>query len=157
MNSFSRSYLWRGVESNARVIQFLLRDLPADSPRWDARPDAERFSLREVVAHLLDYDSVTRERFESIIREDRPELANWDESAAAEHYAARDPKHQIENLLVSRQELAVWLEGLADDEWKRVGSRPRVGEFSVEEGTALLLGHDAYHLIQIVEWLEATK
>ncbi len=157
MNSFSRSYLWRGVESNARVIQFLLRDLPADSPRWDARPDAERFSLREVVAHLLDYDSVTRERFERIIREHKPEFPNWDVNEAAEHYAARDPKHQIENLLVSRQELAVWLEGLADDEWKRVGSRPTVGEFSVEEGTALLLGHDAYHLIQIVEWLEATK
>lgn len=157
MTSFARSYLWRGVEFNARVFNFLLRDLPGDSSRWDARPDAERFSLREVVAHLLDYDSVTRERFERIIRENKPELENWDEDAAATHYNARDPKHQSENLLVSRQELAVWLEGLSDDEWQRVGSRPGVGEFSVEQGTALLLGHDAYHLDQIVAWLEATK
>jgi hypothetical protein len=157
MTSSARSYLWRGVQSNARVIQFLLHDLAGDSPRWDARPDPARFSLREVVAHLLDYDSVSRERFERIIREDHPELENWDETEAAEHYEARDPKHQIENLLVSRQELAVWLEGLSDDEWQRVGSRPNVGEFSVEQGTSLLLGHDAYHLEQIVAWLEATK
>lgn len=157
MTSFARSYLWRGVEFNARVIQFLLRDLPADSPRWDAKPDPERFSLREVVAHLLDYDSVCRDRFERIIREHKPELPDWNESEAAQHYIARDPKHQIENLLVSRQELAVWLEGLTDDEWHRVGSRPNIGEFSVEQGAGLLLGHDAYHLEQIVAWLEATK
>lgn len=157
MTSFARSYLWRGVEFNARVIQHLLRDLPEGSPRWDARPDAQRFSLREVVAHLLDFDSVSRDRFERVIREERPELEDWDPTEAAQHYEARDPKHGIENLLVSRQELSVWLEGLSDDEWKRVGSRPRVGDFSVEEGTALLLGHDAYHLEQIVAWLEATK
>lgn len=157
MNPFARSYLWRGVESNARVFHFLLRDLAEDSPRWDEKPDPDRFSLREVVAHLLDYDTVSRERFEHIIREDRPELPDWDPTEAAAHYDARDPKHQLENLLVSRQELAVWLEGLTDDEWKRTGSRPRVGEFSVEEGAALLLGHDSYHLVQVVEWLDATK
>ena len=109
------------------------------------------------MAHLLDFDSVSRLRFERIIREDKPELDDWDPTEAAAHYAARDPKHQLENLLVSRQELAVWLEGLTDDEWKRTGSRPRVDEFSVEEGAALLLGHDSYHLAQIVEWLSATK
>jgi len=157
MTSFTHSYLWRGVESNARVISFLLRDLPEDSPHWDARPDAKRFSLREVVAHLVDYDSISRERFERIIREDKPELPDWDATEAAQHYDARNPKHQLENLLVSRQELAVWLEGLSDKEWKRVGSHSRVGEFSVEEGVALFLGHDAYHLEQIAAWLEATR
>jgi len=157
MTSFVRSYLWRSVESNARVIEFLLRDMPEDSLRWDARPDANRFSLREIVAHLVDYDSVSRERFEHIIREDKPELPNWDETEAATHYDARNPKHQIENLLVSRQELAVWLEGLSDKEWERTGSRPRVGEFSIGEGVALMLGHDAYHLEQIAAWLEATR
>jgi len=157
MNAFTHSYLWRGVEFNARVIRFLLHDVPEDSLRWDARPDAERFSLREVVAHLVDYDSVTRERFERILREDKPELPDWDITEAAAHYDARNPKHQLENLLVSRQELSVWLEGLSDKEWKRTGSRPRVGEFSVEEGVALFLGHDAYHLEQIAAWLEATR
>jgi len=157
MTSFIHSYLWRSVELNARVIRFLLHDVPEGSPYWDARPDAERFSLREIVAHLVDYDSVTRERFERILREDKPELPEWDVSEAAAHYDARDPKHQLENLLVSRHELSVWLEGLSDKEWKRVGSRPRVGEFSVEEGVALMLGHDAYHLEQIAAWLGAAR
>ncbi len=157
MTSFAHSYLWRGVATNARVFGFLLHDLPLDSPRWDARPEADRFSLREVVAHLVDFDTVTRERFERIIREDNPELPDWDPTVAAAHYSARDPQHGMEHLLLSRQELAQWLEGLSEPEWKRRGSRPRVGEFSVEEGTALFLGHDSYHLIQIAQWLDATK
>ena len=157
MTSFARSYIWRGLESNARVIQYLLRDVAGDSTQWDARPDAERFSLREVLAHLNDYDSVSRDRFERMIRDDKPELENWDESEAAKHYDARDPLHQIENLLVSRQELATWLEGLSDGEWMRTGTRPKVGDFTVEDGAALMVAHDAYHIAQITQWLDATK
>ncbi|RYX81962.1 DinB family protein [bacterium] len=157
MTSFARSYIWQAVASNARVIQFLLRELPADSPQWDARPDAERFSLREIIAHLNDYDTVSRERFEHIIREDEPEFGDWDPIEAAKHYDVRDPLHQVENLIVLRSELASWLEGLSDSEWQRTGTRPRAGKFSVEEGAALVVAHDAYHIAQIIEWLDATK
>lgn len=154
--SYAR-YIWDALGSNALVIKHLLRDLPADSPRWDARPDPDRFTLREVVAHLLDYDMVCRERFERIIREDVPDLPNWDEVEAAEHYAKREAVRELDVLQDSRATLAVWLEGLEAGEWLRTGTRPNVGTFSLVEGVALMLGHDSYHLRQIVEWLEATK
>ncbi len=154
MSPFVHNYFASGLENGARVVAFLLRDLPESDSRWDSKPDPERFSLREVVAHLVDYDSVSRERFERMIREDKPELPNWDESEAAAHYDTRDPLSQIESLLLSRRELADWLRGLSEKEWKRTGSRPRVGEFSVEEGAALMVAHDAYHLEQIAAWLQ---
>ena len=151
------SYLTASIESNARVFAHLLQELPADSPHWDAKPDAERFSLREVVAHLVDYDVISRERFEHMIREDKPDLPDWNLSEAAQHYANRDPKHQLENFLVSRLELSKWLRGLSEAEWKRSGTRPGVGEFSVEEGATLMIAHDCYHLEQVAAWLDATK
>lgn len=150
-------YVIGALESNALVFSYLMRELPEDSPRWDARPDAERFSLREMVAHLLDYDTVCRERFERLIREDEPELPNWDEDEAAEHYSGRNPLHDLEHLQESRRMLAAWIEGLSEDEWQRTGSRPGVGKFSVEQGVSLMLGHDSYHLRQTVEWLKATQ
>ena len=155
INEYYRRYILGALENNAVVLNYLLRDLAGDSPQWDARPDAERFTLREMVAHLLDYDMVSRERFERVIREDNPELPNWDMDAAAEHYAKRDAVGELKLLLESRQTLAAWLEGLSTDEWQRSGSRPGVGTFSVFEGVALMLGHDAYHLRQAVEWLQA--
>jgi hypothetical protein len=155
-SSYGR-YIHDALQSNAFVIAQLLRDLPADSPRWDARPDPKRFTLREMVAHLLEFDEVCRERFERMIREDKPELPNWDEDEAAKHYAKREAVHDLEVLQDSRRALAAWLEGLSDKEWQMTGSRPGVGTFSVGEGVALMLGHDAYHLRQAVEWLEATK
>lgn len=150
-----KNYLAAGVRSNARVFQTLLRDLPENDARWDSKPDPERFSLREVVAHLVDYDSVSRERFERMIREENPELPEWDESEAAAHYDTRHPVHQLDSLLLSRRELGDWLEGLNQREWQTRGTRPKIGEFCVEEGVSLLLSHDAYHLIQVVEWLDA--
>ncbi len=154
--SFYGHYVHSALQSNAFVFAQLLRDLPADSPRWDARPDAERFTLREMVAHLLDFDMVCRERFERIIREDNPELPNWDEGEAAKHYAKREAVHDLELLLDSRRTLSAWLEGLSADEWQRTGTRPNVGTYNVGEGVALMLGHDAYHLRQTIEWLDAT-
>ena len=157
MTSFIRTnYYASGVRGNAGVFEFLLRDLAENDARWDTQVDAERFTLREIVAHLVDYDTICRERFERIIREDNPELPNWDEDEAAIHYATRNPVHQLESLVLSRRELGDWLAGLSEDEWQRCGSRPKVGEFSVEDGVSLMLAHDAYHLIQVVEWLDAT-
>ena len=157
MTPFVHNYFASGVENNAHVFAFLLRELPENDSRWDAKPDPNRFSLREIVAHLVDYDSVSRERFERMIREENPELPNWDEGDAAAHYDTRNPLHGIESLILSRRELADWLRGLSEREWKCGGTRPNVGEFSVEEGAALLLAHDAYHLAQITQWLDATK
>ena len=155
INNYYAGYVLGALEGNARVLSYLLRDVPQDSPRWDARPDAERFTLREIVAHLLDYDTVSRERFERMIREEKPELPNWDEGEAAAHYDTRNPVHQIESLLLSRRELKDWLLGLSEREWKCLGTRPKVGEFSVEEGAALMVAHDACHLEQVVSWLDA--
>ncbi len=155
MTPFVHQYYANGLQNNARVFQFLLRDLPENDPRWDSRPDLERFSLREVVAHLLDYDTVSRERFEHLIREENPQVPDWDPTDAAAHYATRNPLHQIESLILSRRELSDWLMGLSEKEWARRGARSKVGEFSVEDGAAFVLAHDAYHLAQVVEWLGA--
>ena len=156
MTPFVRThYLAAGVRSNARVFQTLLRDVPDGDPRWDSKPVPERFSLREIVAHLVDYDSISRERFEHMIREDNPELSEWDEGEAAAHYDTRNPIHQLESLILSRRELGDWLEGLNEREWQARGTRPKIGEFCVEEGAGLMLAHDAYHLIQVVEWLSS--
>jgi hypothetical protein len=155
--SYYGRYILGALENNAVVLGYLLRDLPLDSPRWDFRPDPERFTLREIVAHIVDYDMVSRERFEHILRDNEPELSDWDVDEAARHYFNRNPQHDLEHLLESRRSFAAWLEGLCEEKWSRKGSRPGAGKFSVKEGVTLILGHDAYHIRQVVEWLEASK
>ena len=157
MPKFNNYYGLSALENNAVVLSYLLRDLSFDSPRWDARPDPERFTLREIVAHLTDFDMVKRERFEHMIRENVPELPNWDAEEAARHYVNRHPGHDLERLLESRRSFAAWLEGLSEREWECTGIHPMLGTFSVKEGVHLILGHDAYHLRQVTEWLDATK
>ena len=155
--SYYGRYVLGALENNALVLRYLLRNVPLDSPKWDERPVPDRFTLREIVAHLLDFDMVNRERFERMIREESPDLPNWDEEEAARHYVHRHPGHDLEHLLESRRSLAVWLEGLCDHKWKRTGTRPGAGTFNIKEGVAFILGHDAYHLKQVSDWLTLLK
>ena len=141
------------LEGNAKVYAHLLKDLPEETELWDRRPDETRFTLREIVAHVLDFDTVCRERMEHMIREDNPFLPNWDEDEAARHYSGRNPRHELTNLFESRQTLTAWLEGLAPEEWERTGEHPHFGDFTVRRLLSLMLTHDGYHLRQITEWL----
>ena len=51
-------YLLSALEGAPDVIAALLDGVPPDDALWDRRPDPERFSLREIVAHLADWDGV---------------------------------------------------------------------------------------------------
>jgi uncharacterized damage-inducible protein DinB len=156
LSPFSRSYVLRGVTGTPAVLRYLLQGLDSNAEIWDFRPDPERFTLREVLAHLADYDEVTIGRFQRFIDEDSPELPNWDENEAvvAGNYAATDPLAKLAQFTASRQKLGEFLAGLSDAEWVRTASRPKVGQYTLEEGVVLLLAHDTYHVQQAAEWLE---
>ena len=155
MNSpFIRRYALTALEGNVRVLQFLLRDLDSHSPLWDARPDPERFTLREIVAHLREFDEVNMARFERMLSEEKPALENWDEGQAALRYGGLEPWQQIAQLQGSRRTMRLLLESLAPGQWQRTATRPIVGGFSMQDAVTLLLAHDAYHLEQAVEWLQ---
>ena len=156
LSPYSRTYITRGVAGTPGVLRHLLQGLDSDAKVWDFRPNPERFTLREVLAHLADYDDVSRERFQRIINEDSPELPNWDEDEAVitGNYAAADPLATLARLAASRQQLGEFLAARAEEDWARTASRPQAGRHTLEEGAILLVAHDTYHVQQVVEWLE---
>ena len=50
--SLARIYLISALEGTPDVLNGFLAPLGPEDQRWDFRPDPERFTLREVVAHL---------------------------------------------------------------------------------------------------------
>ena len=57
-----RKYLLSALAGTPVVADRLLLDVHADDPRWDFRPEPDRFTLREVVAHLADWEPIHLER-----------------------------------------------------------------------------------------------
>ena len=111
-----------------------LKDLPADDPRWDFRPDPARFTLREVVAHLADWEPIHLERLTRMLEEENPMLPDIDESkmAAENDYAHSDPRASLEWLRGGRLKVTKLLSTLLPGEWTREGDREKIGPVTVE-------------------------
>jgi hypothetical protein len=151
---YIRTYLLHGLRASPQVIAHLLSEAtPAD---YDRRPDPERFTIREVVAHLADWEGVWLERAGRIVREDNPTLPSYDEGqwAIDHNYAALDVADQLEKFRAGRASLADFLAGLTAEQWERTAAR-EFGRMTLFEQTAMVLGHDGYHFKQICDWLNA--
>jgi hypothetical protein len=153
----ARRYLLHGLSATPIAIDRMLRQAtPAD---WDRRPDPERFTLREVIAHLADWEPVWQERITAIRTQERPTLQSYDEGQwAIDHdYAHTVPAEQQTRFRESRAQLLRMLAGLSPEEWERTGVHTQWGAMNLEAVAVLMLGHDGYHLRQIAEWLNLAR
>lgn len=148
------NYLIHGLRATPLVVAHLIEDAgPAD---FDRRPDPERFTIREVVAHLADWDGVWLERTGRIVHDDNPVLDSYDEGQwAIDHrYSDLVVAAQLERFRTGREQFAAYLYDLSPEQWERTGVR-EFGPITIFQQTAMILGHDGYHLKQICDWLKA--
>ena len=151
---------WRGLRRRRTFWTRCSKSTPDDSPAWDARPDPERFTIREALAHLADWEPIWQARIIRIRDEDSPELPNVDEEQMAldHNYAQQDPRANLLSFRKERKLLLHLLESLPDSAWDRIGSRtPGVGPISLEAMAVMILGHDGYHAHQVITWLGAAS
>ena len=150
----ARLYLLEGLESAPVVIERMLRT--AESLDWNRRPDAERFSLREVVCHLADWEPIWLERIRRMAEEDNPRLPGYDEGQMAidRDYAHAEPREQLARFTSGRVALLRYLRSLPSESWSRPGFHSEWNEVTVASVAVLILGHDGYHTKQVAEWLD---
>ena len=151
---YAQSYLFSALEYAPALLAGALVGLT--DAEADFRPDPARFSLREVVAHLADWDPVFSERLTRMQREDHPTLPGYDEGAwAIEHnYADSDWREQLALFTDRRRALMEQVRAFAPNDWARTGDRPEIGVLSIQDLTMLIPLHDLYHLRQVREWRE---
>ncbi len=157
--AYVKKYFLSALNATPEILEAFLSPLPAEDARWDARPDPERFTLREIVAHLADWNPIFLARIERTLKEDLPILPDMDESQMAidRDYAHADPHACLARFRTDRANMVVFLSGLMDADWTRVGVREPHGPISLERQAVMVLSHDSYHLEQIVQWLNQGK
>ncbi len=149
----ARTYLLTALGGTPAVLNGLLGSLAADDPRWDARPNPDRFSLREIVAHLALVEPGWRTRTRRIRDEDRPFFAR-----ASIQNANTESRSPLENLRAfedARRDWAALLSTLTEPDWERMADTEFMGPISQEQQAVFVLAHDAYHVRQVAEWLAA--
>ncbi len=151
---YAQSYLFAALESTPILLAGALTGLT--DAEADFRPDPARFTLREVLAHLADWDPIFSERLTRMQGEDHPTLPGYDEGAKAiEHdYVSSDWREQLALFTERRRTLTAQVRAFSPEDWPRTADRPEIGVLSMQDLTMLIPLHDIYHLRQVREWRE---
>src|SRR5215210_8981435 len=124
----------------------------------DFRPSPQEWTIREVLAHLVDDEMyVMRTRLERIVKEDRPHLAPHDEQKwYANRNTTRDGLAQLlDDFRLQRAASLNIINMLRDEDWAREGYQPEYGHFTAEVWLGHWVDHDTTHTRQIEGNLKA--
>ncbi len=129
---------------------------PPSEEAWNRRPEAEDWSLAEVMCHLRDVEmDVHTVRYRAVINQDNPFLsgATTDEWAEIRCYNVQDGPDAREIFLTARRQNIALLSKLDEEIWQRQGRHAFFGPTSLQELVYLAVQHDDVHLQQIYELL----
>ena len=117
-----------------------------------ARPGPGKWSIQEVVIHLVDSDCISIDRMKRMLCEDNPALLYADETAYVEQLFCDE--QSLEDALtifeVGRRQFARVLRKLPDEAFERRGTHNRRGAVTVGEMVADYVKHVDDHLEYVV-------
>ncbi|WP_110205693.1 DinB family protein [Nocardioides daejeonensis] len=146
-----------GFDAAALAVADLPELLRATTLRWSTvlrgddvrrRPAADVWSPLEYAAHVRDVHRIFAERVSSMLRDEAPTFANWDQDVAAIEgdYARQDPVDVEVALIEAAGECAGIYAGVRIGQLQRTGLRSNGSAFTVET-----IGR--YHLHDVVHHL----
>lgn len=146
-------YLLPVLEFGPQIIGRLIEEMPEDV--LDVPTGAGRFTPREVVAHLADWEPIMLSRIHQAIENQGSVLTIYDEGqmATAHRYAESDVRQQLELLQNHRKETAEYLRRLPENLYDNVVEHPERGKLTVKDQAWTLIGHDMYHIEQLTSVL----
>ena len=117
-----------------------------------ARPGPGKWSIHEVVVHIVDSDAISIDRMKRILSEDNPPLLYADETAYVERLHTHDQglEDALTLLEIGRRQWARVLRLLPDAAFERTGVHNRSGTVTVGRMVASYVKHIDDHLAYIL-------
>jgi hypothetical protein len=143
--------LYRELESSTEMIRALLVGVSEEEAR--VKPNAESWSVLEVVCHLYDEEREDfREHVDFILHRQNEEWHSIDPRAwiTERKYNEQNFAEAQEKFFAEREKSFQWLKGLPDPNWETIYTS-QYGSTSAGEMFACWVAHDNLHIRQLVE------
>jgi len=125
----------------------------------DAVPVPGKWSTRQVICHLADFEPVYADRMKHVIAEDKPSFAGGFHQQFAEHlaYDQRDIEEEIKLIEVTRSQMARILRSLPPEAFERTGIHSVDGPMTLRTLLERITNHIPHHVQFIEEKRRAMK
>lgn len=118
----------------------------------DAAPVPGKWSTRQVICHLSDFEPVYADRMKHVIAEDQPPFAGGFHQQFADHlaYDQRDIEEDIQLMELTRNQMARILRSLPAEAFERTGIHSVDGSMTLAQLLQRITNHIPHH-VQFIE------
>lgn len=119
----------------------------------DAAPVPGKWSTRQIICHLADFEPVYADRMKHVIAEDQPSFAGGFHRQFAEHlaYDQRDIEEELKLIEVTRSQMARILRSLPEQAFERTGVHSVDGPMTLRTLLQRITNHIPHHAQFIAE------
>jgi len=140
------------LEKTPAILEALLRDVPPDILDW--KPAADRWSISEVLEHLLAIEQLYGDRAKRIVVDNNPTLSRYEEPDQAQ-LRKKTARQYLDEFVALRQAHYFFWHGIPSSAGSRTGVHPEMGAVTLLQLLNELANHDLGHLRQIAELYRA--
>lgn len=146
------AYMYPGLEFGPRIVERLVAQIPVG--RADEKTNPSRFTLREAIAHLADWEPILRDRIKLAVDSPDSPVQGIDEGIRAEdqNYSGWPLDESLKTFTAERAKTIAYLRGLAPEDWGKAIVHNEKGRQTVADQANQLLGHDLYHIEHLTEF-----
>lgn len=125
----------------------------------DAAPVPGRWSTRQIVCHLADFELVNAGRMKHVIAEDRPTFAGGFQQEFADHlaYDKRDMAEELAVIDAVRLQMARVLQSIPVETFERTGIHSVEGQMTLQTLLERITNHIPHHVRFIEEKKQALE
>ena len=111
----------------------------------------ERWSLHELVMHLIEMQDVFIQRLTRLLVEEKPKIEPFEPDDARKRglYLMESLEGRLATFLDQRATLVKLLQTLSEQQWQLEGMHPEIRHYTVEKCMESLMRHEEHHLYQM--------
>jgi hypothetical protein len=152
-NKLMHHYLLRVIEFGPQVIGETLDQI--DEKDWDTPTHPDRFSPREVIAHLRFWEPVAQGRLRAAAENSGSEVLNWDEDQDVfdNDYASKNPRQMLAEWKAERARTAEYIKSVDPAKYNNHVVHGMWGKITFDNLANLAIAHDMYHIEQLANFV----